>query len=182
MKKKASVNGLYDENLLKEVSSGTIRASVIVSASVLDRLLEELLKGYFVQDEAIKVFDNQQPLGNFSAKISMAYCLGLISKEACIDLNSYRKIRNYLAHELVINEEIERWIKDICISFNFSNKCFTGLKDNSVQVQVIMEFVALYVLLIKKINRISSCEFCQYEYDNLGFDESDYEFMKKLMI
>lgn len=67
--------------LRAEFDGASDRAAAVVAAAFLDKLLMELLREYFVEDAASdkKVFDGTRPLSTFSAKIDIAYRLGLIS-------------------------------------------------------------------------------------------------------
>jgi DNA-binding MltR family transcriptional regulator len=49
-----------------------------------------------------------QPLGDFSNKIKMCYCLGLIDKIIRDDLNLIRKIRNEFTHDLYASFESDK--------------------------------------------------------------------------
>ena len=63
-----------------------------------------------------RLFEYNQPLGNFSGKISLSYCLGLIDKVVKDDLNLVRKIRNRFAHDLYVtfaDEEIKSWCQGL---------------------------------------------------------------------
>ena len=46
-----------------------------------------------------RLFRPEGPLGSFSARIDLAYALGLIGKKAARDLHLIRKIRNDFAHD-----------------------------------------------------------------------------------
>lgn len=185
-KKNAAINGMYDKDLINEICNSPLRASVIVSGSVLDKLLEILLKKHFVENTGeikdLDMFGNQSPLGTFSSKISLAYCLGLISKQLYDDLEKYRKIRNKFAHELVVDTSILQSLEDTCKTFNLLNKAFPGSDKNDVKIKILLEFMVLYVAFIKKINRTENVSICEYEINNLGFDTTDYEFMKGFMM
>jgi DNA-binding MltR family transcriptional regulator len=63
-----------------------------------------------------KLFEFNQPLGNFSNKINIAFCLGLINKLVKKDLDLVRKIRNKFAHDLFTSFEdsqIKSWSKEL---------------------------------------------------------------------
>jgi hypothetical protein len=90
------------------------RAIVIVGATFLETLLEHLLYAFLIDDKkkTEKLFGYGGPLGTFSGKIKMAYCLGLIYKPVRDDLNCVRKIRNEFAHNLYAsfeNRRIAQW-------------------------------------------------------------------------
>lgn len=77
------------------------RAIAIVGSTFLDTLLEHILFAFLPENEkdVEKLMEVNQPLGNFSNKITMCYCLGLIDKIIKSDLNIVRKIRNRFAHD-----------------------------------------------------------------------------------
>ena len=86
-----------------------------MGATFLDILLEHILRAFLVDNEkeVSKLLRPDQPLGTFSGKITMVYCLGLIYKPVRDDLNLVRKIRNEFAHNLYASFEDEK-IKSWC--------------------------------------------------------------------
>ena len=90
------------------------RTIAILGGTFLEMSLEHLLYAFLPDDEkeVKKLFEYNQPLGNFSNKIAISYCLGLIDKMVKNDLNLIRKIRNKFAHNLYStfeDEEIKSW-------------------------------------------------------------------------
>jgi DNA-binding MltR family transcriptional regulator len=73
---------------------------VLLSAAWLDDALTENLRKCLVDDSEVvdELFGVDRPLGTFSAKITMAYCLGLIDEEMRKDLDTIRGIRNDFGH------------------------------------------------------------------------------------
>ena len=96
------------------------RAIAIVGATFLDILLEHTLRAFLVDDEkeVDKLLQPDQPLGTFSGKITMVYCLGLIYRPVRDDLNLIRRIRNEFAHNLYASFEDEK-IKAWCSSLKW---------------------------------------------------------------
>lgn len=78
----------------------TDRGCSLMAAAFLDDALLELLKKNLIRDKRVsdKLFESNQPFGNFSSKIDVAYALGLIGKAVHQDLHLVRKIRNDFAH------------------------------------------------------------------------------------
>jgi len=77
----------------------TDRAAAVLAASFLEKQLEDCLKLFLVDDRSIEeLFNGYGPLSSFSAKISIAFALGLISDDMKRDLTLMRKIRNHFAH------------------------------------------------------------------------------------
>ena len=94
------------------------RTIAILGGTFLEMALEHILRAYFPEDEkeVDNLFDYNQPLGTFSGKISMAFCLGLIDKLIKDDLTLVRKIRNEFAHELFANfdnAKISSWCNEL---------------------------------------------------------------------
>ena len=78
------------------------RAAVILVVAQLDLLLYQILQKYLMPGPSSKdeLLESDRPLGSFSAKICMAYRLGLIDNLFSGSLHLIRKIRNDFAHEL----------------------------------------------------------------------------------
>jgi hypothetical protein len=91
------------------------RAIAIVGAAFLDRLLADMLANFFVDDEkeSGKLLASDGQLGQFSARITTCYCLGLIGETIKSDLRLVGKIRNRFAHEVQIDFSDPR-IKSWC--------------------------------------------------------------------
>lgn len=76
------------------------RAVALITAAFLDDALAALLRHAFVDDGKVldQLLDNDRPLGSFSSRIKLAYCLGHISHASFKDLEAIRAIRNGFAH------------------------------------------------------------------------------------
>jgi hypothetical protein len=90
------------------------RSIAILGGTFLEMILEHILLAFLPEDEkeVNKLMEFNQPLGNFSNKITMAYCLGLLEKIVKDDLNLIRKIRNKFAHDLYAtfdDEQVKSW-------------------------------------------------------------------------
>ena len=86
---------------LEEFQNESDRAAAILGGAYLDDQLRDLLEAHFVHDEKrIPGLLNgpNAPLGTMSARIDLAYALGLLSLKECQDLGLIRKIRNTFAH------------------------------------------------------------------------------------
>lgn len=80
------------------------RAAVVLGAARLDVALERLLKKLMHPNPggSDNLFDSQCPLGSFSAKIALAYRLGIIDRNFEHALQMVRKIRNAFAHSIKV--------------------------------------------------------------------------------
>jgi mannitol operon repressor len=89
----------------KEFQHETPRAVVILSSAFMDSLLHDLLASFLINStEVEKLLGNEndfnRPLSNFGSRITLAYCLGLISDIELNDLRCINKIRNKFAHKI----------------------------------------------------------------------------------
>jgi len=95
----------WDE-FFHEFAGESDRAAAVLSAAYLDELLKNLIANFLVDDKKAveKLLDSKKaphaPLSTFSARITAAYCLGLIDEVQYNDLNTIRQIRNHFAHSL----------------------------------------------------------------------------------
>ena len=93
------------EQILEGLATESDRGCILVGASALDGLLEEVLRTALIaSSHAVKyavapLFEPMGPMATFSAKIKLAYGLGLISMDCFTDLEKIRRIRNVAAHE-----------------------------------------------------------------------------------
>ena len=100
-----------------ELQSETHRGGVLVGAAFLDEYLRQLLAAFLIdrKTEVKKLLDKpDSPLGLFSSRILVAYCLGLISREMYHDLEIIRRIRNQFAHALHGLSFEDAWVIDEC--------------------------------------------------------------------
>ncbi|MDD2734074.1 MAG: MltR family transcriptional regulator [Desulfuromonadaceae bacterium] len=98
------------------------RGCALFAAAYLDTALEALLKASFVEGRKAEgeLFEGTAPLSSFSAKIKLAYFLGIISDQCRRDLDTIRKIRNDFAHDATIISFETRSIADRCHNLGFS--------------------------------------------------------------
>jgi DNA-binding MltR family transcriptional regulator len=94
-----------EEQILQELGTESDRGCILVAASALNVFLEEMLKAALIAEpHAVKhaidpLFEQMGPIATFSAKIKLAYGLGLINKSDFTDLEKIRRIRNIVSHE-----------------------------------------------------------------------------------
>jgi hypothetical protein len=109
---------LFDFSELFKYDRGDDRAIVIVGGTFLEIALEHILYSFLPEEnkEVERLMEYNQPLGTFSSKIAMCYCLGLIDEVIKHDLTLIRKIRNEFAHDLYAsfdNEKIPSWCRSL---------------------------------------------------------------------
>jgi hypothetical protein len=93
----------WDDVFREEFAKESDRASVILSVALLDHALESILKARLVPIGSAEdsLFEGAYaPISTFSARIDLAYRLGLVSTKLSRDLHLIRKIRNEFAHNI----------------------------------------------------------------------------------
>ncbi len=135
--KEASELFLKYMDLIKKESD---RGAIIISASLLDVGLENLLKSKLINnDKKDDVLFNgaNAPLSSFSSRIEFAYRMGLIRKDVKNSFNALRKIRNEFAHTIELVSLDDSRIKDKLLHiFSLSSDIFNAAKSNSIDISV----------------------------------------------
>lgn len=100
---------------------------VILSSIYLDVLIETILETFVNLDANTQklLFGIEKPLGSFSAKITLAFALGLISYRERKELDQIRKIRNIFAHEISKVSFKTTSIKDRCSNLKILDILFS---------------------------------------------------------
>lgn len=89
-------------DFLTEFQGESDRAAAVLGAAFADDLLRALLAARFVDEgEHVQALTRPNgPVSSFSARISLAFAIGLLSDDDAADFNTLRKIRNNFAHRL----------------------------------------------------------------------------------
>lgn len=103
---------------LNETRSETNRGRALVTASLIEEVLEEVLRSFLLENSAIKKLfnDPNAPLSTFSAKIAASRALGLVSHEEFRDIDFIRQIRNQFAHNILCSfndAKIKSWTAEL---------------------------------------------------------------------
>ena len=102
-KKECAATRTFDL-FISEFESESDRGCVLLAAAMIDNILEVLIKHVLIECKTKNdsLFDDATaPLGTLSAKIDLAYRLGIISDNLRRDLHIIRKIRNDFAHDVL---------------------------------------------------------------------------------
>jgi hypothetical protein len=117
------------EFLQKEFKNETDRGAVVLTASLMENALTNVLKKYLTpstssQDE---LFDSPMaPFSTFGSKIQIAQRLGLISVRLSRDLNLIKKMRNEFAHNVHGSSLESGKIKDLLTNLVSSSEIIKG--------------------------------------------------------
>lgn len=97
-------------SFLDTASTESDRGRVLVSASLIDEMLEEILRAYLYKSNAAnKLFEaSTGALSSLSAKTALARSLCLITPEEFSDIELVRRIRNAFAHSVLCTFDDEK--------------------------------------------------------------------------
>lgn len=168
------------KKILNEISQQPLRSSVITAGAFIDTMLEKLLRKYLLDVHKLdEMFKGSGPLSTFSAKISMAHALGLISKELTADINLFRHIRNRCAHELELDDKQISDIKGIVGSFTLlkHTSILGGNKD--LKANIGLEFVLIFFCLVKRLENVQKVAEYKFELreNYLAFSDEENRYI-----
>jgi DNA-binding MltR family transcriptional regulator len=112
------IKALEEFSKLFTYNTGDDRAIVIIGSAFLETILEHILIEFFPEGEKEVdiLLSYDKPLGTYSNKVRMIYCLGLIEKKIMKDLKLIGKIRNRFAHDLSVSfedKDITNWTREL---------------------------------------------------------------------
>jgi hypothetical protein len=93
--------GDWSDHFDRSIRAESPRAKVVLPACYLDELLRQMLELVLrpvAGDDSL--LNSQGPIGTFSARIDLAWRLGLVPDDTKMSLHLVRKIRNKFAHVL----------------------------------------------------------------------------------
>jgi DNA-binding MltR family transcriptional regulator len=109
--------------MLDEMFGANERAGAIVAVAFLEDVLSDAISTRFrpLTEGARKlVFETGgAPLSSLSAKIHIAYALGLISSAAREDLLKLKAVRNLFAHEREVRSFLHKKVQEHCAVLNY---------------------------------------------------------------
>ncbi len=110
----------------KELENSSDRGIALVCGSIIDQLLRELLKSFFIKCDNVEkdLFKGNGALATFDSKIKMSYYLGLISKKEMDNIVYLQRIRNKFAHQFVDISFENNDIVNVCKNFKIPLNCF----------------------------------------------------------
>ena len=102
---------------LKSSNNETDRGRTLVVASLIEEMLEEILRNFLLENTATKnlVESPNAPLSTLSAKALICRSLSLITKKEFKDIDTIRRIRNEFAHNIMCSFEQQK-IADLSMS------------------------------------------------------------------
>jgi DNA-binding MltR family transcriptional regulator len=166
----------------EEVFKQTDRASAIVSSALLEELLERLVLAFLIDHQSAKrdLLDGMTLLSTMSAKINLAYYLGLLEQSEFEDLKLIKNIRNDFAHSFeTISFETQR-IKDKClqlkmlISTHPAKVLMDNMKKTKMFYQVNTTLLASKLFMqLDQVEHLGPYRYKQKDGDKTANDEKD---------
>ena len=97
---------IFDNDLIQKffdrIAGEPDRSLVLISAALLDDLIEQKLKKHLSHGTASvlnRLFDALGPFSSTASKVDTLYCLGKINQGSHANLHAIRKLRNHCAHD-----------------------------------------------------------------------------------
>lgn len=129
------------------------RGAVLISAALLDDLLERSIRSLLIDDSRVDQLFESGPLGSLFSRTLTAFVLGILSEQEYQVCERVRKIRNVFAHEVVCSFETPK-VRDICANLMFVLN--PDLKGNETsKIRFISSVVALLVSLMARPGVVS---------------------------
>lgn len=162
--------------ILEILQSESQRGGVLLGAAMLDDCLLKLLKGFMVDSAAHEVERLLEgglsaPLGSFSARTLIAYCLGLISEDEFKDIEIIRDIRNKFAHNLLEISFDNQSIQDKCKNLTASNIIPSNIEFDAssrflIAVAMLSSRIAIRALVVHRQKREKAKPFALLKHVN----------------
>jgi len=108
----------FDQEITEQLKEKNDRSLAIASASMVEERLRWLIETKFIdglsQTKKDRIFTGLGPLSSFTAKIEVAYALGLLKPEMREQLQIISKIRNKFAHNFRRIRFTDQEIASLC--------------------------------------------------------------------
>lgn len=127
------------EELFSEMFSESDRGCILIGASALDDVLSSLIQkhlgrnNHVIKNAMEPLFTGMGPLSSFSARIKIAYCLGIIKQWEFEDLERIRKIRNKAAHEYSAKTFTNKEIIQITQQLKGADHAVTAIESKRIE-------------------------------------------------
>ena len=108
--------------IMLEMMNSSDRATIVTAAATLDALLAQLLRLLLIEEKCTDNLFTSGALKTFNAKITMSYCLGLISEDERADLETIQQLRNDFAHNWLEGSFRESPTSEACSGLRYAQK------------------------------------------------------------
>jgi DNA-binding MltR family transcriptional regulator len=134
---------------MHELEKESDRGCALAASSYLEDRLQQLLRTRMVDHPMIdELFKGTDALSTFSARIKLAFALGIISNEVRLDLDAIRDIRNNFGHVLELQDFTHTEVNRVCSHFhNLINNLLVVEQLSPPRLQFVKCVMALEVIL-----------------------------------
>lgn len=135
---------------LNTLNKESARGAVLIACSFIDNQLESTLRAFLRNGKASEklLTGFNAPLGSFSARITAAFALGLITDREHAECERLRKVRNEFAHKVTATFDDEA-IKDHCAALTY-RAITEGDVDTNARSQFTSAAIALILNLVNR--------------------------------
>lgn len=173
-------SGLFDQEEIEEITKESNkkmqpwwdtfkkegdRSVGIVAASLLDVLLEEIIRTFYVKDRHVSdLFKDDHLLMSFYSKIKVAYYSGYIPKVIYHDLKIVCKVRNRFAHSLLAGLDFkEKTVVNLIQECELRPKTMDDIFAPKLKYIVIVQQLAAHLIIISQAARkVRHQQFVEY--------------------
>ncbi len=137
------------ENFLKDIHGKSDRSVAIVGSALVNAHLEQLLTGFFVDDEAAvrALLGSDRPVGTFGSRIRLAYLLGLVSREEREDLTAVSQVDEAFTRDLGELGFDDLPVRGWCLDLRLPNKILLA-GENRTPRRMFVFTIALLIRLL----------------------------------
>jgi len=130
-----------EKPILEELLQQTDRGAALIAVAYVEERLKAAIKTRMSDDKNIQknMFKNSGPLGTLSAKIDLAFLMGIYEKEIHKMLDTIREIRNEFAHTPHPRNFNSERIKALCNNIEFKSKTVLVEEKSKQQIELSIE-------------------------------------------
>ena len=152
------------------------RSVAILAAAYLEHCLEEYLRLRLVDDPSVKdLFSGFAPIATFSAKIDIAFAVGLLPPHIREDLRRIKKIRNLFAHDLDSLTFDAGPVRDICDKFSWPRSDGTRRKAPTARAQFLNAVFWCLLHIYTERDRTSRLPLPKFHFEEVVEDKNSAE-------
>ncbi len=153
LKKEIRASTQHAKRFYSNIKEESDRGSALWAMSFLDERLKEILEAHMLVDKNVlkRLFEGPgAAMGTLSMRISFAYMLGSISKDAHNELHLMREIRNEFAHSEEKIEFTDKRIAQKCFALKYNVEPSVTARD---RFEASAFFVCAFLALAKMTAR-----------------------------
>ena len=126
-----STTSEHESTAIMHLAKSDDHTAAIMAAAIIEARLRQALEQQFQRNDKVEqeMFRSTGPLGSFSAKIKLAFLMGIINEETYRDLNTIKEVRNRFAHLVEVTHFDSSNIKSLTDRLSLIGKHFEDLRE-----------------------------------------------------